>query len=66
VEDVVAELANMVGGNLKALIPAANKLSLPMITTGNDLSDLVGATKVHDLGFLVDGEPMRVVVAGRG
>src|SRR4029078_12678221 len=36
-KDVVAELANMVGGNLKSLLPGPLYLSLPTVVAGRDL-----------------------------
>ena len=34
--DALGELANMIGGNLKALLPSNVGLSLPSIVRGND------------------------------
>lgn len=34
VTDAVGELANMVGGNVKSLLPAPSHLGLPMVVTG--------------------------------
>jgi chemotaxis protein CheX len=35
-QDVAAELVNMVGGNLKSLLPGPSFLSLPTIVSGSD------------------------------
>jgi chemotaxis protein CheX len=37
-QDALAELSNMVGGNLKTLLPAPSFLSLPTVTEGKDYS----------------------------
>ena len=36
-QDVAAELANMIGGNLKSLLPGPSFLSLPTIVAGHDI-----------------------------
>jgi chemotaxis protein CheX len=36
VRDAVGELANVIGGNLKALMPGACQLSLPTVVAGRD------------------------------
>lgn len=35
--DVAAELVNMIGGNLKSILPAPSCLSLPTIVSGHDV-----------------------------
>jgi chemotaxis protein CheX len=35
-EDVAAELVNMIGGNLKSMLPGPSFLSLPTIVSGSD------------------------------
>lgn len=34
--DTMGELANMIGGNIKALLPGDNHLSLPIVVEGHD------------------------------
>lgn len=36
VRDAMGELANMVGGNVKALLPAPSRLALPIVGEGHD------------------------------
>lgn len=36
INDAIGEVANMIGGNVKALMPAPSQLSLPTVTTGID------------------------------
>lgn len=38
VQDAIGELANVVGGNLKSLLPGPSQLSLPMVIEGFDYS----------------------------
>jgi chemotaxis protein CheX len=65
-EDTMGELANMVGGNLKSMIPPSNKLSLPTVVEGRDYRVRVpNASVVHDISLDIDGEPMRVTVLER-
>ncbi len=47
--EVAAELANMVGGNLKSLLPGPSFLSLPTIISGRELG-----LRVHDAELLDD------------
>ncbi|MBC8069835.1 MAG: chemotaxis protein CheX [Deltaproteobacteria bacterium] len=66
-EDTLGELANMVGGNVKALLPPPCLLSLPTVVEGRDYRVRVpGATIVRDLNFGVLGGRLRVLVAERG
>ena len=36
IQDTIAELTNMIGGNIKSLVPNPSVLSLPTITTGKE------------------------------
>lgn len=38
VQDVAAELVNMIGGNLKSLLPSPSSLSLPIVVTGSEFN----------------------------
>lgn len=65
-EDTMGEMANMVGGNVKAIIPPSNSLSLPTVVEGRDYRVRVPQTSVvHDLVSHVDGEAIRVTVLER-
>jgi chemotaxis protein CheX len=67
VEDALGELANMIGGNFKALLESSCSLSLPTVVEGRDFRVRVpGATIVRELHFAVDGGHLRVFVAERG
>jgi CheY-specific phosphatase CheX len=51
-QDAVAELVNMIGGNIKALLPEKCYLSLPTVIEGGDYSARVpGSRLVHRVHF---------------
>jgi chemotaxis protein CheX len=67
VHDAIGELANMVGGNLKALLPGPSALSLPSITQGSDYrTNVQGTALTNEVAFHCDVDWMRVTVAVRG
>lgn len=52
VRDALGEIANMVGGNLKPLLPGHCQLSLPTVAEGGDFTQLVpGAQVLFRVGF---------------
>ena len=61
--DVIGELANVVAGNIKALIPGTNSISLPTIVEGEDYRvSTVEVRSVDNVAFELDGEPVIVTV----
>jgi chemotaxis protein CheX len=59
--DAIGELANMTGGNLKALLPEPTTLSLPSVTEGTDYSVRIpGARLVTAIAFEVFAKPVVV------
>lgn len=61
--DVLGELTNVVAGNIKALIPGSNTLSLPTIIEGTDYTiSSVDVKSSDDCGFALDGEAFVVTV----
>lgn len=59
--DAIGELANMTGGNLKALLAEPTTLSLPSVTEGKDYSVRIpGARLVSAIAFEVLGRPVVV------
>jgi len=61
--DVVGELTNVVAGNIKALIPGSNSISLPTIIEGSDYRvSTLNIESSDDFGFALDGEAMIVTV----
>lgn len=66
VHDVVGELANMGGGNLKAIVGEESKLSLPTVASGAGLDlSVLGATEVVRLDLVAGDAPFAVVVVAR-
>ncbi|HEY1134133.1 MAG TPA: chemotaxis protein CheX [Nocardioides sp.] len=59
VADAVGELVNMIGGNVKSLLPEPSVLSLPVVTAGRVLG---AADPVVDLHCLWGPHPVRVTV----
>lgn len=58
-QDAIGELANMTGGNIKALLPEPCRLSLPTVTEGGDFSTRVsGGTLVTTVAFDCEGSPL--------
>ena len=61
--DVIGELTNVIAGNVKALLPGTNSISLPTIVDGRDYRvtnvDVKTSDEAH---FALDGEPMAVTV----
>jgi chemotaxis protein CheX len=61
--DVLAELANMVGGNIKALMAEPSRLSLPTIVDGASyLTRVPGSHPVAEVTFECDGHRFLVTV----
>ena len=59
--DVAAELVNMVGGNLKSLLPGPSYLSLPTIIAGSDFGMQVHqAIKLEDVSLRSAAGTLRV------
>ena len=59
--DAIAELTNILGGNLKALLPGPSQLGLPVAGPSNDHG--LGPIKGHmlaELAFHCDTMPLRV------
>lgn len=61
VADAVGELVNMVGGNLKSLMPGPSVLSLPSVAAGR-AAFAHEVQEVSRLDVLWQGEPVRVSV----
>jgi chemotaxis protein CheX len=66
IQDAVGEIANVIGGNLKALLPSPCVLSLPLVDAGEDgVLDVPGGERVAALDYLCEGEPFYVWVVAR-
>ncbi len=65
--DAVGELVNIVGGNLKGMLPSPTGLSLPSVTDGSVHVDTrAGAELLVDVRLSWMGEPVHVAVWGKG
>lgn len=63
VRDVLGELANMIGGNIKSALAAGLSLSMPSVTDGSDYGLRVCGSKVQDrLAFDCDDGPFWVTL----
>jgi chemotaxis protein CheX len=63
VHDALGELANMLGGNVKALLPGPSRISLPAVAVGSDYQmSVVGTNTVTSVSFTCDGHPLRVTL----
>lgn len=61
VSDALGELANMVGGNVKALLPEPCRISLPAVADGMDYRlSVPGARPVTAVTWTGNGEPLMV------
>lgn len=56
VHDVMGELANMAGGNLKAVVGRESQLSLPTVVVGEDLDLAVPGAAIVSREFFTVGE----------
>ena len=59
--EVAAELVNMVGGNLKSVLPAPSFLSLPTVISGADFGVIMpDADQVDSLAFISEHGRVRI------
>ncbi len=59
--DVLGELANIIGGNVKAMLPAGSLLSLPQVVLASEsASKYPGAQRVSGLYGRWEGEPVSI------
>lgn len=66
IQDTLGELANMTGGNIKALLPEPCTLGLPVVVEGEDFRlRLPGSVQVLQCAYRADGEPFSVTVLKR-
>lgn len=61
--DTLAEITNMIGGNIKSQVPSPSYLSLPSVTTGHDFNfRLTGAEIVSQLPMRSNDQPLTVMI----
>jgi CheY-specific phosphatase CheX len=66
VRDALGEIANMVGGNLKALLPGPTNLSLPLVVEGEHGSPSIReGVALHAVWFSFLGEAFVVCLHSR-
>ena len=66
IQDATGELSNMVGGNVKALLPQPSRLSLPSVVEGQDYNlRIPGAVCVSRMVFESHGSPFVVTMHAR-
>jgi chemotaxis protein CheX len=64
--DALGELANMIAGNVKPLLPAASLLSLPTVVQGSDLRlGVIGAAASVSLSWQRDASVLSVAIYER-
>lgn len=60
-KDALGEIANMTGGNVKALLPGPSQLSLPQVVSGTAYTvSTPGSMIVQEVAFQVMGEQILV------
>jgi chemotaxis protein CheX len=62
VGDALGELTNMIGGNVKSLLPAPSKLSIPSVAMGNCQVRVPGSTLVDAVTLIGAAGPVHVTV----
>jgi hypothetical protein len=62
--DAFGEIANVVGGNVKALLPETGTLGLPQVGPAAPVPD--AATVVHELRLAWRGRPLEVEISTSG
>lgn len=63
IRDAIAEITNMIGGNIKGQVPSPSFLSIPSVAVGNDFNfHLPGATLLSQAVLGCHGEPLRIVL----
>jgi chemotaxis protein CheX len=60
--DAIGEVANMTGGNVKALLPGPSLLSLPAVAEEGSPAATAPGDLVSRLAFAIDGSPLVVTV----
>ena len=61
VRDALGEITNMIGGNVKALLPTPSRLSLPTVVEGADYAVTVPRTKPAGVVSFRTGTEMLVI-----
>jgi chemotaxis protein CheX len=62
ISDALGEVANMVGGGVKAMMPEPSVLSLPVVTFGGGRNYVPGTIEVQSARWSCSGRPLTVTV----
>lgn len=62
IDDAVGEMANMIGGNIKSLLPGPAQLSMPAVSRGDQPPHFPGTEVVEHLDFAVEGQRFSVTL----
>jgi chemotaxis protein CheX len=66
IADALGELTNILGGNVKRLLPGPSRLTLPAVAEGRDYHlKVAGSQLLSEICFECEGEPMRVTLLQR-
>jgi chemotaxis protein CheX len=67
ISDAIGELTNVIGGNIKSLLPGPSQLSLPAVTEGTDyFFNVVGSRTLAKFDLACDEQPFHVkILEGR-
>ncbi len=66
IADAIGELTNMVGGNIKSLLPEPSTLSLPVVAQGKSPTLRVpGGKSLLEASFVAGGLPLNLTVWNR-
>jgi chemotaxis protein CheX len=67
IQDAVGELANMLGGGVKELMPQPSNLSLPSVAIGDERKSIIGRGRVtSECSFVAETGRLLVTVLERG
>lgn len=62
IDDAVGEVANMIGGNIKSLLPGPSQLSLPTVGFGDEPPHFPGTVLAEHVAYTIAGQPFVVDV----
>jgi chemotaxis protein CheX len=62
ISDALGEVANMVGGGVKSMMPEPSVLSLPVVTFGGGRNYVPGTVEVQSARWSCSGRPLTVTV----
>jgi len=66
VRDVLGEIANIIGGNIKSVISPKDSLSLPCVIHGSNFDVCVCGSEIHKrLGFEFEGGVFWITIMGK-